>query len=950
MESFRSLINLILICMVIIGIPKNIKGQFMGLPMSREITFAEYGAGGQNYQIDVDQEGVIYMTNNFGLLRFNGTDWELFPVDGGTKVRSIYLSEDGRKYVGAQNEFGYFLENKAGSLSYFSLKSLLPDSMASFEDIWKIHAIDDVIVFSATGTSYLYDMKEIKTITSSRDPGFTLNNRDRLITKSVGSDIKVFDGQDWQSLSNQPRIPSESKLAAIVDMDSSTLWLTRNHGIYQFDGQDTRPFASSCQEELRQAEITVAIKLMDGEIAVGTQSNGLYIFSEDGQLIFHFHKDTGLSSLTVNDLIQDENGALWLSMNNSLFKILWRYPFSFIDEKLGLPGTGYAALAFDQDILLGTNNGLYVSQSEKSIIKIEKLNQIDGQINNLQLKDEFVLVSAHTGVYQWDGSSIMSIDESTGWWGFVDIGRGDTLLGGSYEGMGLFVKENQRWVLVKKYPEFIESSRIMVFGKEGYLWMTHGYKGVYRLQFAHDFSQLQEVKYFGPDRGLPSNYLNSVYQINGETIFTGQTGIFTFDYPSETFIRHDHFDTLIGSDIHTRYMKENQNGDVFVITNKFSGILKRDTWKGFRLERNVFNGIFPLLNDDLAQISIIDEENILFAANTGFVHFNGSYGSVKQDISSKIISVRLLNTDAVIDNIYEKTSTDWNKIPYEDNSISFDYTTYKNQFDKSYYRYKLEGFKTEEWSEWSELTKKEFTNLYEGNYSFYLESKDALGNVSDQAVYRFEILAPWYRTSLAYVIYTVLFLSVFVVSFSLYRRHHKKERSHLIKKQEIQMTAKETELAQLRNDKLKSEISLKKRQLATSTMHLMDKNELLGKIKNQVNNLVSNSEAETKVIKELKKISKEINRNIDQDKGWEQFELYFDEVHGDFLKRLSQAYDYLTPQEIKLSAYLRMNMSTKEIANMLKISVRGVEIARYRLRKKLSLNQGENLVDFMLKF
>ncbi len=86
------------------------------------------------------------------------------------------------------------------------------------------------------------------------------------------------------------------------------------------------------------------------------------------------------------------------------------------------------------------------------------------------------------------------------------------------------------------------------------------------------------------------------------------------------------------------------------------------------------------------------------------------------------------------------------------------------------------------------------------------------------------------------------------------------------------------------------------------------------------------------------------------DESWEQFTQHFDQVHGDFLARIKESYPDITPQETKLAAYLRMNLTTKNIAQLINISVRGVEIGRYRLRKKLNLNREVNLTSFLMDF
>jgi len=112
--------------------------------------------------------------------------------------------------------------------------------------------------------------------------------------------------------------------------------------------------------------------------------------------------------------------------------------------------------------------------------------------------------------------------------------------------------------------------------------------------------------------------------------------------------------------------------------------------------------------------------------------------------------------------------------------------------------------------------------------------------------------------------------------------------------------------------------------------------------------LIQNAKNES-VVADLKKISRKIDRDIQNEKSWEVFDRYFDEVHQEFHSRLRNLHPELTPGELRLCSYLRMNVTTKEIAPLMNISIRGVEISRYRLRKKLKLDQSANLVDYLMQ-
>ncbi len=127
-------------------------------------------------------------------------------------------------------------------------------------------------------------------------------------------------------------------------------------------------------------------------------------------------------------------------------------------------------------------------------------------------------------------------------------------------------------------------------------------------------------------------------------------------------------------------------------------------------------------------------------------------------------------------------------------------------------------------------------------------------------------------------------------------------------------------------------------------MHLLNKNEFVNGVRKRIEGIVNENGSSKE---ELKRIIKTIDRNLQEDDSWDKFSYHFDQVHGDFLKNISSDEIKLTPQETKLAAYLRMNMSSKEIANLMNISVRGVELARYRLRKKLKLERDQNLIDYL---
>ena len=146
---------------------------------------------------------------------------------------------------------------------------------------------------------------------------------------------------------------------------------------------------------------------------------------------------------------------------------------------------------------------------------------------------------------------------------------------------------------------------------------------------------------------------------------------------------------------------------------------------------------------------------------------------------------------------------------------------------------------------------------------------------------------------------------------------------------------------QLTNEKLKLDIESKNRELAVSTMSLIKKNEFLNSIKSELK--------EKDNQQDIKKVIRIIDKNLNNTDDWKLFEEAFNNADKDFLKLIKDKHPVLTPNDLRLCAYLRLNLSSKEIAPLLNISPRSVEVKRYRLRKKMDLPHESSLTNYILE-
>ena len=194
------------------------------------------------------------------------------------------------------------------------------------------------------------------------------------------------------------------------------------------------------------------------------------------------------------------------------------------------------------------------------------------------------------------------------------------------------------------------------------------------------------------------------------------------------------------------------------------------------------------------------------------------------------------------------------------------------------------------------------------------------------------------------LLYILLFLLVFYLLHIASKRYYRKQREDLLEKARKDSELKELESSQeiikLNNEKLRSDIASKNRELATSTMSIIKKNEFLSSIKTE---LIDGG------VKSLTKVVKIIDKNLNNTDDWKMFQEAFNNADEKFLKKIKTKHPELTPNDLRLCAYLRLNLTSKEIAPLLNISPRSVEVKRYRLRKKMSLPHDANLTNYILE-
>lgn len=359
----------------------------------------------------------------------------------------------------------------------------------------------------------------------------------------------------------------------------------------------------------------------------------------------------------------------------------------------------------------------------------------------------------------------------------------------------------------------------------------------------------------------------------------------------------------------------------------------------------------PVTNYSIGSVARTAQEQLLFGGIHGIVVFHPDSIRVNPVIPTVYITeVKVYGRRLEAQQIIRYPSFSSVSLSYRDNAITIAYVGLNNYShpEKNRYAYRLIGV-DRDWIDAGDLRSVTYSNLPPGKYTFMVKvaNNDGIWNETP-TVLKIFIGPPfwqalWFRILFAAVILTLVYAYVRY----LIRKGNEKLLEQKQKLQAIQVE-KEKEIAQLQSSKLQQELEYKIKELETTTLHLIHKNEKLIDLRDRLGDIIAS--APSPLQRQLSQVVKSINQDLEDEQNWENFERHFNAIHDNFIRRFAEAFPDLTYNDLKLCALIRMNMSNKEIASFLNISVRSVESRRYRIRKRMGMDSDVNLNDFIVRF
>lgn len=966
--------KLLLLVLSILWAGDNLAQQIIGLPPIVNYTRQQYPGGGQTWDMDMDRNGILYFANNEGLMTFNGHSWKLLPVPNHTRLRSVKADKDGRIYVGAQDDFGYYLADGDGVLRYTSLKPAVRDREDQFADIWDIALYDGGVFFRGTTKIFHYDQHRLHVYPATSQWHVLRRTGNGLYAQDAEKGLMQFKAGAWQPVCKE--IAEKGLLIREIigtadksddggehhdtDAANDTLLIcTLKHGLFKFYQGRLYPFRSAASPIFIRNQIYCARPWGDSQLLIGTSYGGCYIMNrKTGALIQQFTASEGLQHNSVLKIFTDPGKNIWLTLDNGIDMVRYNTAVKQIlpDNKRYL--TTYTATVFDRQLYIGTSDGVFSTplggQSDFSFLE-SRFRQIDnsaGQVWSISNVGSHLLMGHHEGAFEIRGQTAVALSKRTGCWLFQPLSS--YMLAGAYTGLQLMDKSGNILSAARKVKGLSESLRFLTVENDSIIWASHPYRGVFRMYL--DGDTILRYTLYTQKNGLPVDHNNFVFRIRGKMIVATQAGAYEFNAALDRFVPSPWLHPIL-KNASLQYLSEDAAGNVWFISNKMPGVV--DFHKP--VPEHAYSIVyFPELKGQIVNgfefLYPYNDENIFVGAEKGMYHIN--YRHYRQAKEQPLVLISHVSAHGAADSLlfggyHSQGKHSFKAMPNAFSSFHFEYASpIYSQGNTIEYSYKLMGF-DQQWSEWSVKTEKDYTNLPYGHYSFSVKAKDNLGNVSNAAVYAFRILPAWYQTTLArsgYVLLGLTLLLWFYFSqkkkFARQQRRYQQKQEQLILRHKFEKEQREKELISLQNEKLTTEVRFKNKELATATMYLLHRGKVLSNIKEELQAAIKKiTPAPDNTFKKVLRLFEEAENN---EEDWEQFSRHFDEVHNNFLFTLKRKYPDLSTTDLKLCAYLRINLTTKEIAQSLGISVRGVETSRYRLRKKLELPADTSLYDFLM--
>lgn len=835
------------------------------------ITFQseDYRASGQNWMITQACDGSIYVANSDGILRYNGFAWQLIPFQNQARVRTVITGEDCRVYAGGYRSFGY-LEPQGQTFRYQEISA--PVIKDRKEEIWHVFRAEGALFFQSFAEVYRFSYDQLALAVPPVNIMYGAAIEEQIIFPKVRGGLLAFSDQGFSSLPMRGNFPAEAKITGICPLsDDRTLIATQSFGLFVLEGEKVQPLDRPIDQLGRVSQVNRLLRLSNGQVAIGTIQDGIYLLDQNLHIEYHINRLTGLTNNTILSLFEDLNHDLWVGTDNGLNLIRLSNPNRYFYDRNDRIGNIFESVDYQGRLFLGSNKGLFARQENGDFTRIPELKgQVWDFLNDQQGN---LLVGHNEGTFMYRDGNIQQLSTVTGGLKMLLLPDGQVLQS-TFTGWILLQPTQKAWTFAQRidgtgisFPNYLlQGHRVYGFNSN---------EGLIRQEFNADFTKVTASVRLRGD-AIPAN---------AEPRFFAQKDTVYFCLTADCY--------QLGEDAYAK------------IPARATVELQE------RIKQLRKDSILPFYGGYLRKR--VDEPVYLDSVFVDYLLVNGRY----QEWSKEPLQLRSLQNNLEIQLA----------------------NTYHAAFAKNYQYTISRATGPNYWSPLPEEGRIRLQALQAAEYTIMLRSEAG----DQRPLLHFEIAPPWYASWPARLSYLLLLASVIYLITTYQSRRSRLVQEKLIREKEKEM---ERERMLAKNNELEREVNYKSQMLANSTMTLIQKNKMLHELKAYAEDM----DKQKNMAKAKSRLLRMINRNLNSDEDWQVFENNFNQIHHAFMARLSNEYEALNQNDLKLAAYIRIGLQSKEIAPLMNISFRSVENKRSHLRKKLQLETGDNLKEFLMHF
>jgi PAS domain S-box-containing protein len=849
----------------------------------RNFTPKEYKGHVQNWSLVRNSKGLIYVGNQNGVLEYDGVNWKTIPLPNNSTVRSLAINEGDTVFVGAVDEFGCLRPDEHGKLQYQSYTSLLPDSIEHIGEVWSTSVNSGAPYYMTDNFLYRVSDDTMKIWEPDGDFFFlTLPIGDTLFVQDYESGFKYLDNDSLKLVKNGDVIAELAVHSAHYLRDTIIMMSNPYYGAILYDIKSAEFFiyGAPAVDYMIENKNYTSIQLDKESYAFGTTRGGVIVIDEFGNIKDKFDKSTGLQNDAVYTMLYTNNSNLWIGLEDGVSMIEYNSPITFWDPSTGLKGTPQDIIRFKNKIYVSTGYGVFCLQEftdkKTSVINkpIEILDIKEQTWQFLHFKNENtekLLVATTLGIYEikdtiaefiYDRESTFSLHQSNKyrnriWLGFRDgIGAID------------FNEENNSWVPIAINTEIKNQIRSIVEDMNGNIWVEALYSGIYKVTNPADINSSEVFKY-DTANGLGYDIEYRCYKYNEDILVANATGIHKYNKTSDVFEPY-FFNLKQPNDLKSTLLAFDDSGNICV-----NGSLYLD-YNG--------NGDFDYITEPFLRIPDLTTE-ALFIEDSGIVWIGNYDGLFRVDLNKEkkydnpyytLIRKISINNDSAI--FWGDPSSDFlkseHKFKFKHNELSIEFAAvFFDGEEATEYSHYLEGY-YDEWSSWNKETRKEYTNLYEGNYEFKVKAKNVYNKESEIASFKFQIVPPFYRTYVAYVFYLIIIIVIIRLIILIRTRkliNEKKNLEKVVQERTYEINQK------------KEEIQAQAEHLQDANKSITEKNNLLEKQKKEILRQAQELLENNIELEKLSVIAQETDNGVsvfDKDGNLEWFNEGFSRMYG----------------------------------------------------------------------